>query len=171
MIINPAYNSTEPSIGLKMNMDRTTMKCYMADTGLLISHAFDERSMVSEEIYQKLLCGTLEFNEGMIIENIVAQMLRVAGQQLYFYTSSGANMRADRMEVDFLVAKSSLQRRHNISPIEVKSVGQYQTRSLDKFNSRYGQFLNTSYVLHAKDVEKRPDRICLPLYMAGLLNT
>ena len=39
----------------------------------------------------------------------------------------------------------------------------------EKWNFRLD--LYTSYVLHAKDVEKLPDRICLPLYMAGLLNT
>ncbi|MBQ3098972.1 MAG: DUF4143 domain-containing protein [Kiritimatiellae bacterium] len=133
--------------------------------------AFSENELTAGEVQQRLLTGRLEVNSGAIYENIVAQMLRVAGQQLYFYASSGANMRADRMEVDFLVAKSDLQRRRNISPVEVKSVGQYQTKSLDKFISRYSQFLNVSYVLHAKDVEKLTDRICLPLYMAGLLNT
>jgi hypothetical protein len=74
-VVNICYNSTEPNIGLKMNEDRTTLKCYMNDTGLLISHAFDEKGIVSSEIYQKLLFGKLEVNEGMIIENIVAQML------------------------------------------------------------------------------------------------
>jgi predicted AAA+ superfamily ATPase len=171
MLVNVAYNAREPNVGLELSADHSSLKCFLGDTGLLVSMAFSENELSAGAVQQRLLTGRLEVNSGAIYENIVAQMLRVAGQQLYFYTSSGANMRADRMEVDFLVAKSSLQRRHNISPIEVKSVGQYQTRSLDKFNSRYGQFLNTSYVLHAKDVEKRPDRICLPLYMAGLLNT
>ena len=41
MIINPCFNTTEPTIGLKLNADNTTLKCYMADTGLLISHSFD----------------------------------------------------------------------------------------------------------------------------------
>ena len=75
MIVNICYNSTAPTAGLKMNSDRMTLKCYMADTGLLISHAFDENTIVSEEVYKKLLLGKLEFNEGMIVENIVAQML------------------------------------------------------------------------------------------------
>lgn len=55
MIVNMCYNSTAPSIGLKLNMDRMTLKCYMADTGLLISHAFDENGIVDQEIYKKLL--------------------------------------------------------------------------------------------------------------------
>lgn len=29
MIANICYNSTEPNIGLKLNMDRMTLKCYM----------------------------------------------------------------------------------------------------------------------------------------------
>ena len=66
MIVNVCYNSTAPNIGLKLNMDRVTMKCYMADTGLLISHAFDENGIVSEEIYKKLLFDKLEVNKGMI---------------------------------------------------------------------------------------------------------
>ncbi|MDE6579294.1 MAG: AAA family ATPase, partial [Ruminiclostridium sp.] len=70
MIVNICYNSSEPNIGLKLNMDRLTLKCYMADTGLLISHAFDENGIVSEEIYKKLLFDKLEVNKGMIIENI-----------------------------------------------------------------------------------------------------
>jgi hypothetical protein len=54
MIVNTYYRSTEPSIGLKLNMDRPTLKCYMADTSLLISHAFDENGLVSEQIYPAL---------------------------------------------------------------------------------------------------------------------
>ena len=81
-VVNICYNSTEPNIGLKMNEDRTTLKCYMNDTGLLISHAFDEKGIVSSEIYQKLLFGKLEVNEGMLIENIVAQMLTATRNKL-----------------------------------------------------------------------------------------
>ena len=73
------------------------------------------------------------------------------------------------MEVDFLVEKANLQRRHNISPIEVKSAGEYATRSLDKFVAKFSAYSGTPYVLHPKDVEKSSDRVCLPLYMAGLL--
>ena len=86
MIVNMAYNTTEPSIGLGMNTDDTTLKCYMADTGLLISHAFNENTIVSENLYNKLLVDKLEFNGGMIVENIVAQMLRSAGHKLYFFS-------------------------------------------------------------------------------------
>ena len=55
MIVNTCYNSSEPNIGLKMNMERKTLKCYMADTGLLISHAFDENGIVYLPLYMTML--------------------------------------------------------------------------------------------------------------------
>jgi len=101
-------------------MDRLTLKCYMADTGLLISHVFDERGIVTEEIYKKLLFDKLEVNKGMVIENIVAQMLVAAGHKLYFYSNLSRIDSSSRMEIDFLIAKDKISSRHNISPIEVK---------------------------------------------------
>ena len=133
MIINNCYNTTAPNIGLKLNMDRMTMKCYMADTGLLISHAFDENGIVSEEIYKKILFDKLEFNKGMLIENIVAQMLTASGHKLYFYSNPSEKEAESRMEIDFLIAKSKISNRHNISPIEVKSGKNYTLTSLRKF--------------------------------------
>ena len=131
-IINCCYNSTEPSIGLKLNEERTTLKCYMGDTGLLISHAFDERGIVTSELYQKLMFDKLEVNEGMLVENIVAQMLRAAGHKLYFFSKYSAKEADERMEIDFLIAKPTITSRHNISPIEVKSGSHYTITSLKK---------------------------------------
>ena len=169
MIINNCYNTTAPNIGLKLNMDRMTMKCYMADTGLLISHAFDENGIVSEEIYKKLLFDKLELNKGMIVENIVAQMLVAGGHKLYFYSNPSAKDAADRMEIDFLIAKSKISNRHNISPIEVKSSKNYTLTSLRKFINKYEEQLHIPYVLHTGDVKTENGIIYLPLYMTPLL--
>ena len=136
-IINCCYNSTEPSIGLKLNEERTTLKCYMGDTGLLISHAFDERGIVTSELYQKLMFDKLEVNEGMLVENIVAQMLRAAGHKLYFFSKYSAKEADERMEIDFLIAKPTITSRHNISPIEVKSGSHYTITSLKKCIKKY----------------------------------
>ena len=168
-IINCCYNSTEPSIGLKLNEERTTLKCYMGDTGLLVSHAFDERGIVSEELYQKLLFGKLEVNEGMLVENIIAQILRAAGHKLYFYSKNSGTSSADRMEIDFLIAKSMITSRHNISPIEVKSGRNYTLTSLKKFIGKYGNQLSVPYVLHDKDLKEEEGITFLPLYMTSLL--
>ena len=169
MIINPAYNATAPTVGLKMNTDRTTLKCYMADTGLLISHAFDEYTMTGGEIYRKLLSGTLEFNEGMIIENIVAQMLTAAGHKLYFYSNSDRENSENNMEIDFLIAKNKITNRHNISPLEVKSGKNYTFSSLKKFCRKYDQQLYKPYLLHTGDVMEKDGFTCLPLYMVPVL--
>ena len=169
MIANICYNSTAPSIGLKLNMDRLTLKCYMADTGLLISHAFDENGIVSEEIYKKLLFDKLECNKGMIVENLVAQMLTAAGHKLYFYSNPSRDEVSERMEIDFLIAKSKISSRHNISPIEVKSGKNYTLTSLKKFRNKYAEQTDTPYVLHTGDLKEADGITYLPLYMTPLL--
>ena len=108
----------------------------MGDTGLLISHAFDENGLVKEEIYKKLLLGKLEVNEGMVFENVVAQMLTASGHKLYFYSNSSRENKEERMEIDFLISKKNPTNRHNISPIEVKSGKRYTYSSLGKFMNR-----------------------------------
>ena len=169
MITNICYNSTAPNIGLKLNMDCMTLKCYMADTGLLISHAFDENGLVSEEIYKKLLFDKLEVNKGMIMENIVAQMLTAIGHKLYFYSNPSRDDASLRMEIDFLTAKSKISNRHNISPIEVKSSKNYTLTSLRKFKEKYKEQLHIPYVLHPNDLKEENGILFLPLYMTPLI--
>lgn len=168
MIINQCFNSTEPSIGLKLNTDNSSLKCYMADTGLLISHSFDENGIVSEEIYKKILFDKLEFNSGMIIENIVSQMLVASGHKLYFYSNSSKNS-DDRMEIDFLITKSNITNRHNVCPIEVKSGKNYTLNSLNKFIKKYKNQLGNCYIIHTGDYKENNGIIYLPLYMTPLL--
>lgn len=169
MIVNMAYNTTEPNIGLGLNTDDTTLKCYMADTGLLISHAFNEKAIVSDNLYNKLLTDKLEFNGGMVVENIVAQMLRAAGHNLLFFSLYNKENAQGRMEIDFLIAKNTITSKHNISPIEVKSSTRYTLSSLKKCINKYGNYLSTPYVLHAADLKIEDGIVYLPLYMTPLL--
>ena len=169
MIVNNCYNSTEPNIGLKLNMERKTLKCYMADTGLLISHAFDENGIVAEEIYKKLLFDKLSVNNGMIMENIIAQTLTATGHKLYFFSKNSRENAADRMEIDFLIAKSKITNQHNISPIEVKSGERYTLSSIRKFRAKYPEYISIPYVLHTKDLKEEDGILYLPLYMAMFL--
>lgn len=168
-VVNICYASTEPSIGLGMKMDSTALKLYMADTGLLISHAFSENQVMGAELYQKLLLDKLEVNEGMLTENIVAQMLRAAGHKLYFFSNYSKQHSEETMEVDFLIAKPVITSRHNISPIEVKSSSGYRLASLKKFIKKYGPQLSTPYVLHSGDVKVEDGITFLPLYMTSCL--
>lgn len=168
-IVNICYNCTAPNIGLRLNMERNTLKCYMADTGLLFTHAFDEKGHVPNEIYQKIIHDKLEINEGMLVENIVAQMLTTAGHKLYFYSNSSRENAEDRMEIDFLTAKSKLTSRHNITPIEVKSSQRYTLSSINKCINKFGNYLSTPIVLHSADLKQEKGIDYLPLYMAPLL--
>ncbi|MEE0634417.1 MAG: AAA family ATPase [Bacilli bacterium] len=169
MIVNHIYNTTEPNIGLSLNLDNTSYKCYMADTGLLISHSFDEKGLVSEEVYKKILFDKLEYNGGMIIENIVAQMLTSSGHKLFFYSNSSRDNSDERMEIDFLITKSNITSRHNISPIEVKSGKNYTLISLNKFRNKYKEQLSTPYVIHTGDYKEEDGIVYLPIYMTPLL--
>ncbi len=142
-LVNICYNTTAPNIGLQLNEDRTTLKCYFCDTGLLISLAFSARGILTNEIYQKLMFDKLEIDEGMLVENIVAQMLKTAGSQLFFYNNYDKEEAENRMQIDFLIQKEVVTSRHNISPIEVKSSTNYTLTSIKKCIKKFGQYLST----------------------------
>ena len=168
-VVNLCYNTTAPDIGLRLNRKRTTFKCYFGDTGLLVSHAFDERILAKDQLYRKLILNKLEINKGMLVENLVAQMLRVSGHKLYFYSNSDRKSAENRMEIDFLIPKPDLTNRHNTCPIEVKSTNRYVTTSLEKFINKFSKQVATPYVLHTSDLKVQEGIVYLPLYMTPLL--
>lgn len=168
-LVNLAYNTSEPNIGLRLSMDSNTFKCYLFDTGLLLSMAFDEKGLVSEEIYKKILFDKLSFNEGMIIENVVSQMLVSEKRKLYFFSRSDRKNSLEKMEIDFLIAKKNITSKHNISPIEVKSGKNYTYSSLNKFTSKYKDYLNQSIIIHQDDLKEENGILYLPIYMTSLL--
>ena len=141
----------------------------MGDTGLLISHTFDEITLKTEEIHRRILCQSIEINQGMFMENLVAQMLVASGHGLYFFSQPRGQTRAEEMEIDFLIAKSKLSQRHNITLIEVKSGKRFSCQSLDKFCSKYKEFVNTPIILHSGDLQVKDNAIFLPVYMTPLL--
>lgn len=167
-VVNICYAITEPSIGLNLKRENSKLKMYFADTGLLISLAFNERNIQNEQIYKKLMFDKLEINKGMLVENIVAQMLCAAGNELYFY-SNYSRVSEERMEIDFLIRKSTVTSRHNISPIEVKSATGYGLTSLKKYITRFGQQLAAPFVIHTGDLKIDDGIIFLPIYMTPCL--
>lgn len=111
----------------------------------------------------------LELNKGMLVENIVAQMLRAAGHNLYFFSSYSKTDASECMEIDFLVPKVILSNRHNIHPIEVKSTTRYTLTSLKRFAQKYSSAIAEPIVLHTADFKVEDGIVYLPLYMATLL--
>lgn len=164
MIVNTCFNATDPNVGLALSSDNTTQKCYMADTGLLVTHAFKDKKFTDNELYRAILFDKLNINEGMLMENIVAQMLRHGRSRLYFYSRSDNLMRENHMEIDFLIAEGK-----KISPVEIKSGNNRSHSSLDKFRNHFSSVIGNSYILYTKDVLIKDGIIHLPLYMAGLL--
>jgi len=164
MIINPCFNTTDPGIGLALSSDYTTQKIYMADTGLLISHAFKDNEYIDNDLYRAILFDKLGVNEGMIMENAAAQMLKSSGHRLYFYSRYDRSSRRDSMQIDFLITKN-----RKISPIEVKSSSYREHSSLDKFRKKFSSKLGNAYILYQKDVLVKDGVIHYPLYMAMLL--
>ncbi|MDR0783894.1 MAG: ATP-binding protein [Propionibacteriaceae bacterium] len=164
-IANLCFNTTDPHVGLKMSEDHTTLKCYMADTGLLVTQAFNEGHFTKDEVYQSILLGKLQLNEGMLVENLVAQMLKASGRKLWFFSRYGERSE-DRLEIDFLISAGLPTR---VTPIEVKSTKRYTTTSLEKFRGKFGSRVGKEYLLHVGQLKVEGKRTYLPLYMGWLL--
>ena len=164
MIVNTCFNATDPNVGLALSADNTTQKCYMADTGLLVTHTFMDNAFTENELYRAILFDKLNINEGMIMENIVAQMLRTNGHKLYFYSRCDNENRENHMEIDFLITEGK-----KIAPIEVKSNNYNSHSSLDKFRTKFSSKIGNSYILYSKDVMVKDGIIHLPFYMAMFL--
>lgn len=85
MMGNECINVTKPEVALELFADRSNFKLYMGDTGLLVTQIMKSRDETDEDLYKALIIDNLSVNQGMIIENVVAQMLRASGHELYFH--------------------------------------------------------------------------------------
>jgi len=164
MIVNPCFNATDPGYGLALSFDHSTHKLYMADTGLLITHTFCNKRSIPDDIYHAILYDKLNINEGMIMENIVAQMFRCNAHRLFFYSRSDSANRENTMEVDFLIDIDG-----DICPVDVKSSAYRTHSSLSKFKRKFSKSLGDTYILYTKDVMIKDGVIHLPIYMGMLM--
>lgn len=168
MIANECFSCADPNVGLSLNEDRTAIKCYMGDTGLLIRHTFDENDSMKNDLYKQILLDKLSINEGMFFENAVAQALVSRGHKLYFYTQYNEEKKRNDIEIDFLISKGT-KTKYKIFPIEVKSSKSYSVISLKRFIEKYHERTGEAYVIHTKNFLYKDDILYLPSYMATLL--
>lgn len=169
MICNECFSCDDPNIGFSLTENRSYVKCYMGDTGLLVSHAFDENELSDGELYREILLDKLSINEGMLYENAIAQMLTSNGHKLYFYTHYSEEKHRNDIEIDFLLSNNS-KLKYKMYPIEVKSSKRYTVTSLERFREKFGSRIGDSYVIHPKNLIVRDDGIiCLPAYMTFCL--
>lgn len=164
MMVNICYNSTDPSIGVRMNCDSASFKCYMGDTGLLVTMALDTGIALEGDVYFSLLNDKLHINEGMFAENIVAQMLRAEGHDLFFYSFYDRARSNNRYEVDYLIRQSG-----KVSPLEVKSSGTTMHASLDRLMAGHSKTLGQAYVICNRDLRKDGNILFIPIYMTFCL--
>lgn len=163
MTINIAYHANDPGAGMSFNMDISKYKMYVGDTGLFVTLAFKDKEFTENSIYHKLLSDKLDTNLGYLYENVVAQMLRAAGNNLFYYTFPTETGKHN-YEIDFLLARDN-----KICPIEVKSSGYKRHASLDAFCEKFSNKILTRYLLYTKDLRKEEQIIYLPVYMAQFL--
>lgn len=168
MMTNECFNCNDPNVGLSLNEDRTYIKCYMGDTGLLVSHAFTESEISEGELYKQILHDNLSINEGMLFENAIAQCLVANGYKLFFFTRYSEEKHRNDIEIDFLISNGSITK-PKIYPIEVKSGKKYTTTSLGKFVDLYRNRIGKAYVIHTKNLSVKDDIICIPSYMTMCL--
>ena len=150
---------------ISINGDRGYVKCYMGDTGLLLSHAFDENELMEGAVYSQILNDKLSVNKGMLYENMIAQMLTAKGHKLFFYTHYSEEKHRNDIEIDFIVSTNS-KLKYKMYPIEVKSGKRYSTSSLDKFREKYKARTRDCYVIHPRNLIVKEDVTCIPPYMA-----
>lgn len=143
---------------------RSYVKCYMGDTGLLLSHAFDENDILEEEVYKQILENELSLNEGMLFENMIAQMLVANGHKLYFYTHYSDEKHRNDIEIDFIISNNS-KLKYKMYPIEVKSGKRYTAKSLKRFQEKYMDRIGECYIVHPRNLCFKENIICIPPYM------
>lgn len=163
MVVNMAYHANDPSAGMALHQDPNKYKMFTGDTGLFVTLAFWDRKFTDNTIYHKLLSDKLSTDLGYVYENVVAQMLKAAGHELYYYTfptESGKH----NYEVDFLIADGD-----KVSPVEVKSSGYKAHTSLDAFCMKFSSQIRNKYLVYTKDLRKDGDVLYLPVYMTMFL--
>lgn len=157
-IVNIAYNSTDPTIGLNRTKDYGKQKIYLNDTGLLVTQIFrDSNEKIENSIYKQIIFDKISVNLGVVLENSVAQMLKASGHDLYFHTF-------DHYEIDFILTEGK-----KLIPIEVKSSSYSNHKSIDVFNKKYSDRIKTNFVIYSKDIKRVGNTTYIPFYMTMFL--
>lgn len=166
MMGNLCVNVTAPDVLLDLYADRSNFKLYMGDTGLLVSQMIRQKEE-TEGIYKSLIYDKLSSNLGMVFENVVAQMLKATGKDLYFHEYKYIPETTDRekkYEIDFLLVKNK-----KICPIEVKSSGYSSHKSFDYFIKKYPVKVQDRYIIYTKDFKYDDGITYIPVYMTMCL--
>ena len=160
MTVNVVFHSDDPNVGLALTKDTSRYKLFLGDTGLFVTQVFMDKDATDNVIYDKLLSDKLDTNLGYIYENMVSQIFRASGYELFYHTIK-KNEGKSYYEVDFLLSKGN-----KLIPVEVKSSGYKSHTSLDRFCEKFSDRIGKKYLIYTKDLKKEGDIVYLPIYMA-----
>lgn len=168
MIANLSYLVEEPALFDGFALDSGKVKCYMCDTGLLLSLASGKKYLTNE-LYKSFVLGKLSVNKGMMTENFIAQMLRTSGHDLRFFEKivkedGKTHNKVHKYEVDFLFKQDN-----KFLAVEVKSGNSTNHPSLDYFSSVYKKQCTKPIILTKGDFRETDSCIFLPLAMGMML--
>lgn len=171
MTVNVCENVTSPEVFMNPYVQKENFKMFMADTGLLVTQAMGNQGTAQESLYKALIFDKLGTNLGMVMENVVAQMLTANGHVLHFHEFEHAAKSGDgilkqpkKYEIDFILVRGK-----HVCPIEVKPSSYRTHKSLDAFFEKYNATASERYVLYTKDLQREGEVVYLPLYMAMCL--
>ncbi|QFJ55996.1 ATP-binding protein [Pseudobutyrivibrio xylanivorans] len=167
MICNLCYKCNDPNVGLALNKNESAVKCYMGDTGLLVSLAFAENEITEEKVFANIMDGKLSLNEGMLYENVIAQIIASKGKKLYFYTRYSEEKHRNDIEIDFLISNDS-KTNYKVNPIEVKSSKNYSALSIGKFVDIFKRKVDNPMIVHPKNLVEVDGILRIPSYMFAL---
>jgi predicted AAA+ superfamily ATPase len=139
----------------------------MGDTGLLVSLAFSENELTENKLFADIMDGKLSLNEGMLYENVIAQIIAAKGKKLFFYTRYSDEKHRNDIEIDFLLSNES-RTNYRITPVEVKSSKNYSTVSIGKFVEIFKRKIDRPLIVHPKNLSVVDDILRIPAYMFAL---
>ncbi len=162
-IIDISYNAETLSEGLKHGSNHFTRRCYLKDSGLLLTDM--NKTANDDGIISDIMFGNLYTHNGMFIKNIAHQMILNNYNECLFYSRIDKNERKNHMEVD-LVFKDE----YGIYAAEVKDGSFRKSSNIDKLQQRYRSMIRYYYIINLNDLKVIDnDTIELPIYMTALL--
>lgn len=169
MMGNECIGVTKPATDPEAYADKSDFKLYMNDTGLLLTAMarYGDDTVNMNNIYRAIISDHTGWDLGPVMENIVGQMLRCSGHDLYFHRFSYRPEGKDRenpYELDFLTV-----RKKKICPIEVKSSGYKRHASFDYFKEKYQLKMEDRFIIYTKDFQAEDSLMYIPVYMTGCI--
>ena len=156
-------NVSQPNISLNLTKNIDTYKLYISDIGLFTTMLFNNRAIISENIYNKLLSEKLEANLGYLYENAVAQIIKSNDFDLYYHTWHEED-KSHSYEIDFLVSSGN-----KIIPIEVKSSNINNHKSIVEFSKKYSSSVSRRILFSQHDISNDGMLEIKPLYLAPII--